>query len=206
MLSRWLYTCNHPKHTYPLRYSHFLAKRMPACPLLMHQVPRRAKSGCKGNGPPQEFVACVRNNGGGGGAAQDDEIVLEKRFLINLALQSTTCAGCIASVRSLLSRPLRYSNIHWRGSGNTFIVCREGGRKDELLCGKCKCGWWILLTSMCDLRPSSSVLSPLPFGQNRFCYLEHLSTFTESRSKRCKNMCLLKADPPYQMLFIYIMV
>lgn len=36
------------------------------------------------------------------------EIVVEKQLLAKLALHNTSCAGCIASVRALLARPLRY--------------------------------------------------------------------------------------------------
>lgn len=37
-----------------------------------------------------------------------NDIVVEKQLLAKLALHHTSCAGCIASVRALLARPLRY--------------------------------------------------------------------------------------------------
>lgn len=39
------------------------------------------------------------------------DIVVEKQLLAKLAVHNTSCAGCIASVRGLLARPLRYSRV-----------------------------------------------------------------------------------------------
>ncbi|CAM9573657.1 unnamed protein product [Pylaiella littoralis] len=58
---------------------------------------------------PRSTTTTNANNTGGGTLstlAPLSDIVVEKQLLAKLALHNTSCAGCIASVRALLARPL----------------------------------------------------------------------------------------------------